>query len=614
MKLRGLPLSALIFSILIIVVITVNIKPNVKSNHGEILNKEEVFIDSLSNDIISEAEILRSLKRTYYENDLYAGFNSASLTIEKPDLHNMRWILELMILLKFDESFFDKIKTELVPFIIPEKLSLANIRNLVSIGDILDTEIIQKDEIIKLLLKNYIESEHLFFFSDKNDEEEIKIIATSIAVEIINKAELQFPYIEEINENMRSLYKENRFFTNEDINYNILNNGGLIISTLVNMGINEENIDMTLKERDLRLGWYNNWAEEVKKINNHDWMSVSILTEFINISKFFSKDFDVNNSYIDDLFSNSSSLKRMNGTEKNFVIEPFYIYNVLTLSNHQQMPFPFSLELRDYVADMINSDFTKYANPTINPYDNYYGIKLSNKYKFQINKDKMGVLLKERYNELIKDSKIKSIKELYELYYLVYCSYELDFLIGDKKKLSQIVNEHLISINYSESSQVNDYILTTKVGIEILQLLGERFSINNIQLFLGDLDTGKYDKLLKSDTEFTLNLYYILKNLGLLNEYEEVTEKIYSHLSNEFHNNSFLSKKESAYIVDVISISKILEVLDDIKKLSSQDKYNIKKYIHSLKVDRNVINNSPSNKTRNLQVLYEADKLLKLIN
>lgn len=363
----------------------------------------------------------KSQKPLYYvENEKYAIFsdkNVFSKINNEINLYNVAWLTEIYSILNID--FPNKNKEIIVEYLNSnvdndyiEKSDLDKVLLLVKVNSRFNKENFNKEVYKERLMKNFDPNSNLFYLESVDDSIDVKLNATSIALQIYEELnEIPNDIKESLIIQYSKLLNDNTMF-NFDTNdyYNNLIVRGLSIlysaSILNSLSSNEINQDIKTKEN-----WYVFWNEWLNSFIDDkgelDVLAVNAINNMKKISELSTLEFKVNNNMEKILLSDSRIFN--NDLNILFQYELQYEYQVINIFNIINIDIPKELKNKYF----NNLDFWFYSEvENSDIYNIYYGINISKYENFKFNKSKV----KEYLAKLINNTKEFDIYSLYYIY------------------------------------------------------------------------------------------------------------------------------------------------------------------------------------------------------
>lgn len=574
------------------------------------LDYPRLTVSNIDTKLIDPDEIRSLIDQSYFQAKEMDGFSSTSIVNNQPDIYYLNWTLDLMDLLGFEPKYYKEIKQTIYPKIKPSP-NFSDLENIRMISNIDKHFGISNSSILSDLMKHYSPTEQLFYFEKPSESITDKIAATSIAVEALNNIGLRFAepgLVSSLKDRMLRLYGQNKYFTQTNIDQNVLNNGGLIIQTLFNLGVTENDLSSNPVTVD-RIKWFRYWNTHLFDTLGDDWYSVSVITSAIDISKFFTNDqVSIKDSYLKGLFAKNNTFAG-SGYEGNvYTIQPLYVYDVVKICQYANLKYPYSEDLRAYIIDQIKTGFSKTKNPLMTPEDNYYGITLSDVFGYHYNKAKVSKLISSFYLHLVdEDSSISDSGKLTSIYYLILTYKEMNMPFGKQNEVAQSVVDYLDGLNYSDENRQTQNIQDLATGLETIQLLDRPVPAglkNKIREFLKEIDVGNSGSVFK--TVIATDVYQIIHYSGLERENPSLETKIKASISLLYNNGGYEYKNVPKAIPDCISTYKVLKVLREMSPAPKISESELKDFLYSFAEKTKLFRMDGPPYSKDLRMIYDG--------
>ncbi|MFC5704450.1 hypothetical protein ACFPVX_24490 [Cohnella faecalis] len=603
---KSILIVCVIIATLCVGIVTLNSKDDTAQSFTPIYQ-----LGNFDKSLISQSEIRKLLKKTYYSGKDVSGFSSIPL-YSAPNLYNMYWVLSLNKKLGNDIRDFKDLK-ELqkisgeFPLSNPNYIELDNLRMITGVYNYLGSPGNNETQIKKIISEHFDNESNLYFWKNKDESMEDKISATNVVLSILNNMN-SLSTVKEVSSvkgQLIKLFNNDNYFTNDDINNTIINNGGPIIISLMLLGVtpDEDSIKAVYKKR---IDWINYWNSFERK---NDFYSLMVLNQLIKINTFFKLQLSVENSYVTSYFGDNGSFEGMgyesiNSTEKESLnIEPQYVDMLLNICQSTHFEFPFKKELLQYVNDSIEVSFVKNGDVDITMDDNYYGLKIANSFGFPHDKAKVLQLLNSWVIKNVEeDSNIHDSYKLQQILYVLLSYKELEESFPSTATIENSVVDYLNRLEYKTYPELVETISEYKTGLEILRLLDSKIpktTKQKIKSILSDEKDNKqlFDNIIVTD---------ISEIIGLLNDNnlsKLLNQKITSSLGNLRFKGGYKQRVGPLGEPDVYSTAKALKSKK--VEISEKDKIEINSFVLTLKSDHNEFKLSQTGSTGDLKAIFE---------
>jgi hypothetical protein len=570
-------------------------------------------LDSLDQSLINKLQIHSMLSRSYFSGNTVDGFSSANLVTQDVDIYRLRWIVSLMSELNYRTDYFENIRNNLFADI-EKKVNYESLSDIDLLCNIMK-EININDDSINMKIHNalqrkFLSNENMFYSSSLNEDLSTKIIATSLAIDILEITNPQSDILKRIKNKFITLFEDdNNFEMGSDISKNIINNEGLIIQSLYLMG---------LKSNDLlknRTNWITYWNKHLEDFQHDDIYGVTVLNSLIEINNFFGTTYKINSQLINKIQKNTNFLKQNYITEDGFIYEPqhvFFLYKILNDSNSSSS---FISQFHNVVDSAINERFVRTTTPVMKTYDNFYGIVLSDISGFPYNKDKVMLLTQNLYKDLIiSKDKILTRQDFISTFYLIQIYNYYKIPIPETDEIIKRVDNYLLKLNYSDLNAFQSNIKDLNIGLELIHFLK-----GNVSSLLKD-ETLQFINKINKNSElqpvfssiYVTDVYKILFYLDETKNHPNLVIKINDTINKLYYEHGYRAKTNGD-LPDILSTFKVFEVLNLMKKINSNQINSLALFLQN-SIDKNgEIHLSSGNDFTDLRVYYCAYNLLKII-
>lgn len=506
------------------------------------------------------------IEETYYESNNSAIFTT-DLMFDKMENninpYNSYWAMKIYEnedskLDKEVENFFESYINNM------DKNYIDNLDNLYSIFYISaidkyinNDKLVNKEAYINSLLKNYDVNSGLFFFNSLDDTKELKFAASNIALKtLINTKGAELNVIEELKRVNIELFNNDEYFTYEDAEYNLINNGLLIFENIILLS---KITDIDIKELyEQRVEWFDFWYNWIIKHENNTDIDLLYINSIIKYKLIFD-----NLNIKKDLILNTNNLYKESYIKQIAQLDMQLAYQLQTIN--------IVAEKNTNIKEFINSEkfyWIYKTQPKSLLEDIYYGTYIADFYDFKYNKVKVKNYFIEFINKIEK-FKIKDIYYLEELY--KYFNLDNRDLNGIKQEvLSLYVDEFVDKSNIDTDYLVRDIYFACELSYDDSNL-------NKIYSKLKDEIKVEYlnDRILESDK--LQDVYYIYNIARLLNI--DLDNKVFEAKIAQLYNNLKTKDIRSIYFIlyiynaSQLNLSKnfINNILEDFNELEGKN-------------------------------------------
>lgn len=579
--------------------------PKVNNVNKYILTYSNGTLDNIDTNLINNNNLNGLFNKSYYENKDQSIFSSAAISNPEPSIYQLYWVTD--ILKKIDTKDIDLNKIKRVAIDIDKSPDKSNyeeldyLRMIITIYKRLNLEEhFSKNDVVNLLMKHYSKKENLFFLKTENESISDKLSATQMAIDAANNMDIHLDIIDDLKNRLINLYKQDEYFTEINFSTSINNNGGAIICTLYNLGITADNIKEKLPERTK---WNKYWQDKLYNSTSNDLLSLILIQNMYNIGDFLREPLNIKSDYLDNMFEKKDFFERSELNVGSFIVEPQYIGLQLNLCLRNKYQYPFNIEIKNYINDCLKSNFIKSSDIRISLQDNFYGIKLANKFNFLYDKKKMYNQVYSQYTSYIEDSSITDNEKLNYVYFLLLNCKELNIDITSKKLILKRITSYLNSINFSDYDKISDNLYSIHTCLEIITMINGKLEHNldtKLINYINDIES--------KDTILTLNSIYhtslIMKYIGVEKFDVSTLSKLKNNL-NKFGEHGCYKAKTSDGEPDIISTYMGFKIKDILSIITDDDKTKIKDFLINLKSDKDIFKVSKSSVSNsNLRIIY----------
>ncbi|SHK58935.1 hypothetical protein [Paramaledivibacter caminithermalis] len=511
------------------------------------------------------------LKEMHTENDKYTFFSFDTIyDIFNNNIHyyNVAWLFSMKDICDIDypKELINaaRLNIEQVNDIKLQDKNLFNILNMVQIEKKVFNEVKNKEYYINKLLERYISDEGLFYIKNRDEDQDSKIIATNIALQIFDYiGYLPEDLLYDIEHSMINLFLNDKNFTfkKEQLKKNVFDRGLIIIDNL--RILDKYSIKDIKKDIYKRKKWILFWYEEFNNYINQENITNLIgnlgIINFYNIFSYLNINYKFNENFI-------KQYEDIDLIRKSFLSNPQATYQMLKIFKIYDKKI--SNEIVNIIED--NMEYVFYENqPSTNILNMYYGIKLSNILKFEYNKEKALAYIKNYLK--VNGGSMIDIYYIYLIYNDMECkNFEYENLVKDALS-NTLETMDLNDINFFDAycviyfNKIYNFQLSNKYDRLI-----ERLNYGYITTKIKSINNEK-------------DFYYIVLLADMLNikiESELLTKSIFEFYDIE---GCFVISKDNR-VGNIYSTYRMLNLLDKFKiKISKEQKENIDSYLKRLK-------------------------------
>lgn len=544
--------------LILIAIITLVIFFVVKNNNESSFYFKEPYSFSETRDTtfdltdLEKNNINKYLENSKYENDQLYGFTSFNPII---DLYNANYMINLINVYE-NQNLKNELgsKLKFIESIDYENLSFIDLLYYINILKKLGKEFV-RDDIFTSLKKYYNSAEKLFFAFGDNDLKNIKIVATSMCLDIF--PEILESGIFDVESGLQTAFNEYTFLLPSDQN-TFYNSGGDII-----FACNQVNLIRDTDKNTLN-SWFNDW-KIVYDQNEIDTIFTAVqYSNFLDIAKIFD--------------SNYSSIKLQNFyntlTKDDIILSDDYQIFLSVLKNiNANENTVFKSALLSKLQDSVSvSDF---ATNEIDIIATTYGVLLAKNTGFEVDKVKLQNLIRSSYSALDNINSTAIAVDI--LYYTIILDQQMNNFSNsfDQNKIQSLVNGMLDSLNYGD--YIVDDLITARKIIEIIAdstMHNKKLSINNAQRKKISNAIKKYIKAndVKA-TSLITDLFYLSDLLELKLIHSDDLINANSTLIKEKGNVMYLNKDIPSDILTTKEFLSCLTVLDKNESLKDKQEF-----------------------------------------
>ncbi|GEM_PF-6553227 len=586
---------------------------------NNLLNSKDTFsygsnnLQSTDTNLVSISDINKVLKVCNYNGINMECFSSASL-FSKPSIYYMYWVLNVMSDSGYKLSQVNNTSniSNLMNLLKSTNLDLDNLRMATGIYSLLKPQGFDKGFVMNEVTKHYDTKSKLFFWKKQDESIADKISATYVALNIINNIGMlkEAKMIPDIKSQLLIMYGEDKFFTLDNANNTIINNGGVIVNSLKILGYKNEIVSESVKEK--RLSWLNYWNKNITNSLKSDYFSMLLLNEIVKINLFYGSDFPIQKEYWNDFFNNHSSFyglgyDSIQGNKEVFNVEPQFLFLVTNLCNKSKYSFPYRKELDAFISESVETNFAKNADIKPSIVDNYYGLALANKFGYKYDKIKMEKMLESFYTKYVEeDSNISDHRKFFTVYHLILSYKEMKLYVPDKHVLANSIEEYLSNLKYRDYKETASAIFDFKMGLEVIDILNVQPSKE-----LKEKANETIQNVANMDDIFSSIVVTDLSDVIILNKFdtdkkESYMKKIFDTLNKLHSGGGYKAKDSSNGEPDINSTLLALKTKSYFGKLDAKEQGQAKNYLYSLKSEGNIFRISQSGSGADLKAIYEA--------
>lgn len=556
-------------------------------------------------------EITKILNKSYYKGKKYDIFSSTALMNDESNIYFIYWVLRVAdeIDYKIGEEYRE-ILTKQYSTLKKNSASTDIDYYLMKvwIAKYLNVEI-NNSEIIDFLSEHFDSKNNLFYQDSINESIPKKLVTTSKIIDIICTSNLNFEQIERIRKKLIRMYNEDSFFTYNEAEENILNNGGLIVDSLSKLGVNFSSFSANVNAK--RVKWFEYWYTKTIEQSTLDWFTASMVSAVNDISVFFNKNTLNNELYLDRIIKEEENINSF-GNSTGFNIEPQYLFEIIKIYHMSGKEFPFINGVNEYVTEVLETEFSKWILPSVSMNDIYYGLKIARTSGFYFNKMKIESILKSVYSTMLPLDNY-SEEELSNIYYVLLSFKEMNILIDNPDYIKKYLDSYLENI--ISAVEVENHIDEISHILEMYEAFNFKMSykvVKKIEKVYGDLNNYS-DNFFKKEKNI-IYLFNIIAALDTRNNHTGTLEFLGELLKNFKTEYGYKSKNIDGGEADIISTTKATLMLKELKQDVERDKISI--FLSNVKSDKFLFKLSPASPDNytDLEVIYNGILLVSIIN
>lgn len=552
---------------------------------------------------LDNSNLKNILKKTYFESATKAGFIS-TISYE-PQIYQLYWGVKIIDKLA-DPDLINTLSNKSInlDFKNSQFSELEFLRMTTELTKRFKGIIKNKKEVVDILNSHFDSKSSLFFWKKKNEDYTSKITATNVCVNIINNLDIDYDKTSLIKNKLISLYNKDKYFTYENAVDGIVNNGGCIISCLFNLGLNNSDLHLVKNRKD----WYVYWKNEIFNEIGSDIFSLIIVNSVLDLSKFFNDNLTIPNEYMEKIsFKKELSLLEENNRISYPDLQKMYLLIKLFESQNSKLP---DQDIKDYINEIMDLDFSRNGIYILSVDDNFYGIALAELCGFAYDKQKTYELINNWYTMNIEEnSSIQNEEKLNEVYFLLRSLKDLhreDIYENNREDIKQSLYDFISRLKLVDNNLVKKNIESIGISLNICKILNinlDEKMKNNIWKFTQKIKGSKFLK-----TRVVCDYYFIIKGIEFYNTDKKSLEKRALEAIEK------LKLKDGGYRInelskesDYVSTEKCLSVIRSIRGLDAKDKVSLNRYWNIIKDSNEFkkIKNSP-----NLWAVFELVELL----
>lgn len=581
-----------------------SIKIESNSESRKTINQKNFF------NLIEKNKSKRLLNNDYFKGVSYDMFFSTNMQDTSIDLSFFYWTMKLINIVKADPLWNEKLKADVYPRLKAAigTSNLDKLRMMTYINEKLGIEY-NKIDIVKQAILNYDTISGLFFLKDKNEEISNKLSATNSVVELLASMNIEIPNKSDLVDKLITYYKDDNLFKKTYESESLLNNGGLVVQMLYDLGLSENEIKIQHLDLVNRIEWVQDWNHQITKGMNNDWLMIIALHTMYKIDSFYDISFDIDKDVIVKSFKQNTNFYQNGNKDTNFVKQPLIMYLMLEILQKNKIPYENMESLQDYLQDQIVTGFTKTSEPKDDLQENFYGLSLANSLGFEFNHEKVLVLLNKSYNSfLVESPNINNKNKLSSTYYLLESYLILNQTITNKKRITTAVNDFIYNLDLNNEDNIIGNASSLYYAIEILKICSgdvSKENKNKLRTFITFVN-----KSFNKEKNIDYNIVKLLDVISYIKyKNTEFEKNISSLIVNLKLSNAYKPKLGDGGFISLIATSEIISYLRTSGKLDIKEKERVLQY---LKSETNTNINSKSQD--NLRTLYETFRLQSLLD
>lgn len=426
--------------------------------------------------ILKQQDLIRVLNKSYINNHGNYYFSSYGLSNPAPVPYIMYWSLKLNDKLQavtkgLDTERYIEVMNTTKEFTEPQ--DFMDLLYKIRIYATLDYHDYDLDDYQSKIMNNFDTESNLFFLKDKNDDINMKLVATREVIEtykILNKKlSVEDPVLHAIIH----LYQQDHFFDVNELD-NSISSGGVMISILNLLGQDYEGISKISPIKD-RMTWVRLVNSNlVDSLNQESPTYFLYLKTILDINRFYGSEFNIPRESLD------KSVEAIFVKNK-VTLEPLFLNFIIDdydLLGYKE--FPIIQLMSEYVKDSLSSDFNKIGDIEEDITDNFFGLALSKIYNFPVKEDRIKEQLNGFYKVMIEDdSTISDSGKLKNIYYLLLSFKVMNMEVENTEVVSDGVSRYLNKIKISKSPKMDeilDEINDLYIGVKSLQITDKAIS------------------------------------------------------------------------------------------------------------------------------------------
>lgn len=577
-----------VFLTLIVIIIAFQ----VHDDNGSYVNSEGFNLENMDEMPFDRETISNLINLSYYEDDLYAIFNSVSLN-SQTSLYHYFWYSELSSLKNFSDvkiEYKQDFNTSLYNSIALNSLNSLNdlyyILVPLSESDLYFSEDSIVDNINRLTSFN----DGLYCNAESDDH---CIRTTLMVVEILSKYNI-------LGHNERSeIFQKLILISTSTIERE--DQSDLTNLVLIACILDEMSID--LEEYQFIIDYLNN-ERLIETIEENGLIYIGAILYYVN-----DRTFNINTTFEN---VNVESLQKLLESAQTYtqnrelLEEPqliYYSYLVLNFFD-TSIGNEYIIETRKIIEKNFDTEFRK--NSTFNPslIETYYGVVISDIVHFDYNREKVINFLYYKKSEIMQNMGTINSNGLIDIYFLIVMNeYFEENLIDDYDRilLGGSIDDYLNEIKYDNDEIVMN-VQNVRFSVEILHLLNYKISSSNRDRIVDFLNQLFLDGDIKESV--------LISEVYLICKYTDIDDsEIRYTFENLYYNGGFRYYNDSNLPPDVISTAKMFRV-EGVYHNNGE----VLRFLNDLFGEKNTFINYEGDDLIQLRVIYYYLKIYSIIS
>lgn len=563
-------------------------------------------------DLFNIEKTKKNIAKTYFSNQNPIQFSSYGFHKNYPNIYSMYWTLKIAKCMNYNIEGLDIDAYK--QFIMTntdtdnEYPDILKIECEVGICKMLGIEIDRQKTSNYLSILNDHYDSGMFFAEDRNEDLTSKLSTTKQIINIYNDLNVTIDHKNEIIAKLIELYNDDYNFSAQSI-IQSLNTGGIIIETLNNLGFKSNNIK-TIKDRTNWMDYINNNISF--SLDNKDIRSILYYKIVLNANDFFSNEYNVPKTALDDIVKSGEIYNGVN------FIEPQVFYYVTKIYIRFNYDYYFKNQLINYIDDLKACDFNKLIIVEENIQDNYFGLLLAEKFNFKYDRNRMKDYLKQVFLRNIEEnSNISSYEKLQNEYYIIlsYRTLGMDMNEKNKELIINSLYDYMKGLDEKSFNKRSENLRSYEMCFELIRMLNGSIPDNFKSDAIDFINTITSNDDIYNNIDMC-SLYNIIDYIDYRNHNSEIIiKKIAEGLKKLYVKGGYKSKTQTEY-PNIISTYKALKFkkennLLDINEINEINEINnyVKQYLEE---------ESPfgykQDKGMNLNILYHGFLIRTMIN